>query len=674
VTSPGQTTLLPGDPPIQQERSGHADTVPGPDRKRHLRAGLISFGIYLVCSLVVWLNVWSTHPTTVTTCGCGDTSLFTWFLAWPAYAISHGLNPLYSTALFHPTGVNLLSNTAEVGIGIVLAPVTWLFGPVATLNVALTLAPVLSGVAMFVLLSRWVDWAPAAFVGGLLYGFSPFILISLTDSHLMLGMSPVPPLIVLCLDEMLVRQTRRPVLIGAVLGVLVTVQFFIGTEMLVIVAMCAAAGVALVCLHGWLTNRAGLRVRVRYATVAILSAGAVGGALLAYPVWFALAGPAHLSDPIWPHSIIGIGGSNLHDYFLPIPASAYETGLAHRLGGYQAGVLSNQYLGFGLVAVVAAGMVIWRRDRRLWLFGAVGLMSVALSFGGEPTSWSPWRLFWHEPLLQNIIPSRFESITYLCVAVMLAVIVDHTYAAFGRHRQRLLAGSDALWSRPVELWPRLGALAAWSVAAIALIPIGAYFAPSIPFTTPPLVVPAWFRDVAPHLKGRQVVLAFPVPFAFLSSPMTWQAVEGMPFDMVGGSGPGSVPERAGQERAGQLYLGPTSLDLQRASVTPQDVRAVRQALDGWGVTMVVVPASLRVPLYEQVLTMRTTAVVMTAATGQAPRFQAGAWVWSRVNRAGPAVVPSSATLSRCDSGPEDGTRASIVRSDRCVLADSSALR
>jgi hypothetical protein len=668
MTAPSQTAVLPDDPAIQPDPSGFADSVGGPGRRRHLRAGLISFGIYLVCSLAVWLHVWSTHPTTVTTCGCGDSSLFTWFLAWPAYAIAHGLNPLYSTALFHPAGVNLLSNTAEVGIGIVLAPVTWLFGPIATLNVALTLAPVLSGVAMFVLLSRWVTWAPAAFVGGLLYGFSPFILVSLTDSHLMLGMSPIPPLILLCFDEMLMRQTRRPVLVGAVLGVLVTVQFLIGTEMLVIVGMCTALGVVLVCLHGWLTNRAGFRERVRYAKVAVLAAAVVGGALLVYPVWFALAGPAHLSDPIWPDSFIGIGGSNLHDYFLPIPASAYETGLAHRLGGYQGGVLSNQYLGIGLVAVLAAGTVIWRRDRRLWLFAAVGLVSVALSFGGEPTYWTPWRLFWHEPLLQNIIPSRFEFVTYLCAAVMLAAIVDHTYAMFGRHRQRLLAGSShALWSRPIELWPRLGALVAWTVAAIAVIPIGAYFAPSIPFTTQPIVVPAWFRDVAPHLKGPQVVLAFPVPFAFLSSPMTWQAVEGMPFAMVGGDGPESVPQRAGKERAGQTYIGAMSLDLRRVTITPADIRAVRQALDGWGVTLVVVPVSRQVPLYQQVLTLRTTAVVMTAATGQAPQFRAGGWVWSGVNHAGPAVLPSSATLARCASGPQDGTQASIARSDTCVL-------
>jgi hypothetical protein len=144
----------------------------GDHRSHAFRALAVAGLIYLVVSVVLWSGVWMHHPTATTTCGCGDASLFTWFLAWPAHAIAHGLDPFYSTALFHPQGINLLTNTGVVAIGTVLAPVTWLFGPVATLNVALTLSPVLSGLAMFVLLRRWVTWVPAAFVGGLFYGFS----------------------------------------------------------------------------------------------------------------------------------------------------------------------------------------------------------------------------------------------------------------------------------------------------------------------------------------------------------------------------------------------------------------------------------------------------------------------------------------------------------------------
>ena len=155
--------------PVEAPGNGASERARGVRGWRSLLVGAVA---YLVLSVGLWWNVWSSHPSSTTTCGCGDSSLFTWFLEWPAYALAHGLNPLYSTYLFHPAGINLLSNTAEVGLGIVLAPVTWAFGPIATLNVALTLSPLLSALAMYVLLRRWVGWAPAAFVGGLLYGFS----------------------------------------------------------------------------------------------------------------------------------------------------------------------------------------------------------------------------------------------------------------------------------------------------------------------------------------------------------------------------------------------------------------------------------------------------------------------------------------------------------------------
>ena len=501
-------------------------------------------------SLLLWWHVWTGDPGTSTTCGCGDSSLFTWFIDWPAYALSHGLNPLYSTALFHPTGVNLLSNTAEVGIGVVLAPITWLFGPVATLNVALTLSPVLSALAMFVLLRRWVSWAPAAFVGGLLYGFSPFILTSLTDAHLMLGMSPVPPLIVACLDELLVRQRRKAWVTGLVLGLLVAVQFFIGTEVLVLTAISAGVGVLLVVLYG-LGHLDVLRRHAHHAAVAAVTAALTAGVLVAYPAWFALDGPAHLSGPVWgPLSYLSYEGTVRRDYLLPSAPSALTASLGKQFGGYQAPTLSAQYFGLGLVAVVVVGLVVWRRDLRLWLFFAVGVVTVLLSSPLEFHTWTPWRIFVRLPQMGNIIPGRFVLMTYLSAAVMLGLIVDHAHTLAGarisspdrRERARNSAGG----------WPAAIAVA---VAAIALVPIGWYFADGVPFTVEPVVLPTWFRTVAPHLHGHQVVLALPAPFDLYQSAMTWQAVDGMSFAMVGGGGPGSILERAGSEAPGQNAIG-----------------------------------------------------------------------------------------------------------------------
>ena len=64
------------------------------------------------------------------TCDCGDPAQQVWFTAWPAWAIAHLHSPFFSGAVNVPHGANLLSNTSGTLVGVVLAPVTWLAGPV----------------------------------------------------------------------------------------------------------------------------------------------------------------------------------------------------------------------------------------------------------------------------------------------------------------------------------------------------------------------------------------------------------------------------------------------------------------------------------------------------------------------------------------------------------------
>ncbi len=636
-----------------------------------LRTMALAGTTYILLSLGVWWHVWTGHPSTTTTCGCSDSSLFQWFLAWPAYAISHGLDPWYASDMFYPHGINLLSNTAVVGVGVVLAPVTWLFGPIATFNVAITLAPALSAFAMFVLLRRWVAWAPAAFFGGLLYGFSPFILIELTDGHLMLAMAPMPPLLVLCLDELLARQRRSPVMGGVLLGLVVTVQFFIGTEVLLIVSIAAAIGIVLTLIYGAVHRDVLLR-RVRHAALGLAAASATVAVLLAYPTWFALAGPAHLSGPIWGSDLISYEGTNVHDFFLPARSYPQVLSLAHRFGGYQALSFSGQYLGIGLIVVLVTGLVVRWRDPRLWLFAIVGVIAVPLSMGLAPSG-SPtlWGFFVHFPLLNNVIPGRFLIVTYLCAAVMLGLIIDHTRTSFGRWVDvRDVRGSDD-HARLATRWRPAGSWAAIGVSLIALVPILAYLAGNLPFTTQSVELPKWFETVGPHVASGAVVITFPVPWDFRTSSLTWQAVDGMSFAQVGGGGPEAISSRAGKEEAGQSYLGEVSIDGGQLTITPNGVAVSRQALNVWGVTTIVVPDTHSLPTYERLHAVRSAVVLMTAATGRLPTRRADAWVWTDVEQSPPPVLPSSAALAACNGGSQSGPVASIERSAACVLAAAS---
>src|SRR5205807_5260008 len=137
----------------------------------------------------------------------------------------------------------------------------------------------------------------------------------------------------------------------------------------------------------------------------------------------------------------------------------------------------------------------------------------------------------------------------------------------------------------------------------------------------PVKLPTWFRNVAPRRPPGQVVLAYPPPFAG-AVPMVWQAVDVMHFALAGGAGPQALPARAGKERPGVEVLTAASLSLPGPPPgTAATVDAVRQAIAGWGVTMVVVPDPLRLPSYEQGRATGWALGMFTAATGRRPEFR-----------------------------------------------------
>ena len=110
---------------------------------------------------------------------------------------------LVTNYLDAPNGINVMWNTSVLALGSLAAPLTQTIGVVHTMAVLLTLSFALSAASMFILLRRWVRWLPAAWLGGLVYGFSSFALQEAGSGRITYVFAVIPPLVVLVIDKLI---------------------------------------------------------------------------------------------------------------------------------------------------------------------------------------------------------------------------------------------------------------------------------------------------------------------------------------------------------------------------------------------------------------------------------------------------------------------------------------
>lgn len=570
-----------------------------------------SLAVYFVLAVLVFWNVWAAHPTT-TTVGGPDSDLVSWLLAYSGEALAHLHNPFFTTYANFPYGLNLLTNAGSPLLGVVGAPITVTLGGVATFNVMTTASLATAAGSGYLLVRRFTDWHPAAFVGGLLFGFSPYEIVQATDAHLQMAFTALVPLIFLVLHDICVHRPDRWVRNGLALAVLCVAQFFISSEVLVTAAIVAA--VALVAAA--VAARASLRERLRRLAPS-LGVGLGGtAAVLAYPAWYALRGPAHVSGPIMPVAEAFRG--DLAGFVLPDTSLRFNTG-GHLLSIAQSfahgGGENTTYLGIGLIVVLVATVVWLRREAQVWVVAVAGLAAAVLSLGGAlaldtapPINASsdasgglplPEAILHKIGPLESIIPARFSLYTFLAAAVLLGMVVDRCWATWSGRRPGAPADEGRRARRRAR--SRLRAVAAGTgalaVAAVALVPLVPY-APVGPAVFNG--IPDWFAAaVHPKTPHGSVVLTYPYASGQAPQVESWLSVAGVPFQIPGGYF--LAPGPTGQEVTGsQLnYTRDTAIGdwlyaIQEGHPNPHTA-AWRLELDdelrSWGVrTVVAVPA------------------------------------------------------------------------------------
>ena len=594
---------------------------------------LLALLTYLLLSVLLFAAAWR-DPFHLVIGNSTDSLLGVWFLRWLPFAITHGHNPLLTNYLDYPAGANLMWNASMPLIDLILAPVTTTLGANFAYNLMTTVAIALSAWTAFLLVSRYVPSPWAAAAGGLLYGFSPFMIAHLLG-HPALYNAFIPPLIFLLLDEALIRQRRSTVSTGILLGLLGTAQLLIGEELLALTALVAALAILLLAA----LEPGSVRAHAGHALQAVGVAAAVFFITSVVPLGAQFLGPQGFHGIIQgPNTFV----SDVLAFVLPSHLQALAPGWATRISDRFTGGLAeatNAYLGIGLAAVLLFVVVRFWSSTTVRLTALLAVVLAVLSLGqtihiGGRVTYIPvfvlaltfpllqrfmparlmlfsvvllWLGLIRLPVLDNILPVRLMQFVYLLAGILVAVLLDAILRT--RDRQAQLAGGAGLALSLILLLP------AWPFPAAA----------------PP--VPEFFRSaMVDQIPDGSVALIAPFSRASVDGvdPVAWQAASDMRFRMPegyiivpggtdsyqpGGPSP-SPPASATQTEMVAIERGD---DL--AGFTDTVHQQMLAELASWKVQTVIVGP---VPHQDRMIE------VFRILLGHAPVSQGGVYVWWQV--------------------------------------------
>ena len=453
--------------------------------------------------------------------GFGDPQQMTWSLAWIPYALDHGLNIFHSNFLDYPHGVDLANTTSVPLLGLLAAPFTLSLGPVAAFNILLRLAFASSATSMFFVLRSWCR-TPAAFIGGLLYGFGPYMVVQ-SANHLDLIFVPLLPLIVWCCYQLFFLRSRSPVKMGILLGVLCGAQAFIDPELLAMLAILLALGLIGILVARPGQSRALLNVLAR----SLPTAGVIFIALVGYYAWSLLFARGHLIGPVYPATLLQSYQSDLLEAIVPttfqfIAPLALAT-TAFRFVG--ANISENAgYLSVTFVVLLGYFTLRRRRNPVVLLSACLALAAFVLSLGpsleidGHATSIPmPETALERISLFKNFVPARFSLFVALFAIIAICIGLDRFFAETASHR---FAG---LRTRLADM----GVVALLLATAALMFPLAPLSTSTLP----------WSGEAASALAtipSGSVVLNYPFPLAPWTESMVWQAQDEMRFRLIGG--------------------------------------------------------------------------------------------------------------------------------------------
>jgi len=499
---------------------------------------------YLGVSFLYFGRPVAAHPGRLLVGHGPDPGIFVWSLAWWPHALLHDQNPIYTSAIWAPDGLDLAWVASAPTLSYALAPVTLAAGPIVAYDVAAILLPALAAWSAY-LLCRYLTGALwPSLAGGYLFGFSAFVL-GHEEGHLHLTSVFLVPLIALVVVRYL-HGRLDGVGLAARLGILLALQLGLSTELFTTVTLALAISLALASVL-----MPAARSRLRRIPFP-LAAGYGVALLLASPLVYYLLTDFHsasvnptdasvdLASLVVPTRLIAIGGSWAVGSTAHFPTGPVE---------------QAAYLGVPTLAIMALYLRRAQAPVARFFIAALCITLVAalgdeLHVDGHRLVPLPWRLVSSLPVFDNVLPVRFS----LYLALVAAVVV-------------------ALWAAGERR--RIVRIALPALAVLALIPDLALSVWQEPVTTP-----AFFRArqyVNCIARGDNVLV---IPYGG-EEPLVWQARSGFWFRMAEGAVTPTPP-------AG--FAGTTVIRLTNDDVRLGDGSTVRDVARAKGVGTILVYA------------------------------------------------------------------------------------
>jgi hypothetical protein len=471
---------------------------------------------YLIGAVALTMWLWRDPASRIVAGNPYDADQFAWFFRYDATAVAHlRLPALITTGMNAPQGISLMWNTAMPLPGVLLAPLTLLAGPQASLTVLMTLGFAGSAVSMFATVRRWGASTAAACLAGAVYGFSP-ALVQSSAGHYDLQFAVLPPLIIDAALRLVAGRGgagRRAAARGGIgLGLLAAAQLFISEELL----FDAAAAAVILTVVLAVSRPGAVASRIRDIATGAGAGIAVTALIAGYPLWVQFFGPLRqhggpFALDFYKNDLAGFvlppGSMLLHTAGSAAFAARFQGGLPEYLG----------YLGWPMLAVLAVIAVwFWRHLPVRAIAVAFAVLSV-LSLGGTLLADGreheglllPWHWLQTLPVAAALIPDRFSIIADGAAAALLAL------------------GLDAARDR----WPRCRGLIA-AAAVIAILPLVPRPLPAADASPVPAGWTAAFAAL--RLPSGADALVVPIPVRSYTAPLRWQADTGVPSAMYGG--------------------------------------------------------------------------------------------------------------------------------------------